>query len=99
MKRAAPDGTVTATLDRAGLWAMQTPQGFRAELLVDAYRRAVAEDWPATDDAAIVERAGHRVRLVEGEAVNFKITHPEDRSVGRLAVPVPLSGTPQEPDR
>ena len=78
VKRATPEGEVAATVERAGLWGAQTPQGFRYSLLFNAYRRAVAEEWPVTDDAAVVERAGHRVRLIEGEAVNFKVTRPED---------------------
>ncbi|MHB9026300.1 MAG: 2-C-methyl-D-erythritol 4-phosphate cytidylyltransferase [Armatimonadota bacterium] len=78
LKRASPDGEVIATVDREGLWGAQTPQGFRAGLLLAAYERAMREDWQVTDDASIVERAGHRVSLVAGEAVNFKITHPED---------------------
>ena len=78
LKRAADDGSVTATVDRDRLWGAQTPQGARASLLLEAYARAVAEAWPVTDDASVIERAGHRVQLVEGEAMNFKITHPED---------------------
>jgi len=78
VKRAAPDNAVAATVPRAGLWGAQTPQGFRYELLLAAYRRAVAEDWAVTDDASVVEQAGHRVYLVEGEAMNFKITRPGD---------------------
>jgi 2-C-methyl-D-erythritol 4-phosphate cytidylyltransferase/2-C-methyl-D-erythritol 2,4-cyclodiphosphate synthase len=78
LKRASAEGDVLATVDREGLWGAQTPQGFRTGLLLAAYARAMREDWQVTDDAAVVERAGHRVRLVEGEAVNFKITRPED---------------------
>ena len=78
LKRADADGAVAGTIAREGLWGAQTPQGFRVPLLSAAYTRAIAEDWPATDDAEIVERFGHRVHLVEGDAMNFKITHPED---------------------
>lgn len=93
VKRAAPEGFVEATLPREGLWGAQTPQGFRFPLLFDAYRRAVAEDWPVTDDAAVVERAGHRVHLVEGEVMNFKITRPEDLALAeRLATGPPRTG-------
>lgn len=93
VKRATPEGEVTATLDRRELWGMQTPQGFRADWLLAAYERAIAEDWPATDDAAIMERAGHRVCLVEGDAMNFKITRPEDLALAeRLLAPPPRTG-------
>lgn len=86
VKRATPEGDVKATLARDRLWGAQTPQGFRYRLLFDAYQRAVAEDWPVTDDAGVVERAGHRVHLVEGEVVNFKITCPEDLALAERLV-------------
>jgi 2-C-methyl-D-erythritol 4-phosphate cytidylyltransferase len=62
------------TVDRTGLVAVQTPQAFRAAAL----RAAHAEDGEATDDAALVERAGGRVVLVPGAPENIKITHPHD---------------------
>lgn len=93
LKRATPDGQVDATVDRNQLWGAQTPQGFRTDLIVDAYAKAIAEDWPVTDDAAVAERAGHRVHLVEGEAMNFKITRPEDLALAeRLLVGIPRTG-------
>jgi 2-C-methyl-D-erythritol 4-phosphate cytidylyltransferase len=67
--------TIEATVPRAGLWRAQTPQAFRRDWLEDAHRTAVGR---ATDDAALVEAAGHAVRLVPGEAVNFKITTRDD---------------------
>lgn len=71
--------SVTATVDRAGLWSVQTPQGFRTDLL----RRAHAEggDADATDDAALVERVGGGVEVVRGERRNVKITTEEDVEV------------------
>lgn len=74
------DGAVT-TVDRDGLWAAQTPQAFRAALFREAVKRAVAEGFVGTDDASLVERLGVPVRLVEGEALNFKITCAQDFSV------------------
>ena len=67
-------GTVETTPDRASLVAVQTPQGFRA----DALRAAHASGADATDDAALVEAAGGRVVVVDGDAVNRKITDPDD---------------------
>ncbi|WP_249138475.1 2-C-methyl-D-erythritol 4-phosphate cytidylyltransferase [Phycicoccus avicenniae] len=67
-------GFVTGTPDRAGLRAVQTPQGFPLALL----RAAHASGQVATDDAALVERTGHRVLVVEGDALAFKVTTPED---------------------
>ena len=68
------DGTqrVTATLDRAALVAVQTPQAFGAEVL----RRAHAAGGEATDDAALVEALGATVRVVPGDPRNLKITTP-----------------------
>jgi 2-C-methyl-D-erythritol 4-phosphate cytidylyltransferase len=77
LKRGA-DGWVAETVDRRGLWAVQTPQAFRADLLREAHRRAAAERHLATDDAGLVEWLGARVRLVPGEPDNLKITRPED---------------------
>jgi 2-C-methyl-D-erythritol 4-phosphate cytidylyltransferase len=82
LKRGA-DGWVRATVARDGLWAVQTPQAFAAALLREAHRRAAAEAITATDDAALVERLGARVRLVPGLPGNVKITRPEDLPLAR----------------
>lgn len=71
----ADDGRVTATIDRAGKWAAQTPQMFRLGLLRPAL--AVAGD-AVTDESSAIEALGHAPRLVPGEAENFKITWPGD---------------------
>jgi 2-C-methyl-D-erythritol 4-phosphate cytidylyltransferase/2-C-methyl-D-erythritol 2,4-cyclodiphosphate synthase len=75
------DGLIVATPDRAGLWAMQTPQVFTAALLRRAYAAAAREGWLATDDAALVERLGAKVAIVPGCYRNLKITTPEDLAV------------------
>ncbi len=72
------DGVVEATLERAGLWAVQTPQGFHASLLREAHEKAIRDGVTGTDDAMLVERLGHAVRVVRGLAANVKITTPED---------------------
>ncbi|MEZ0325174.1 MAG: 2-C-methyl-D-erythritol 4-phosphate cytidylyltransferase [Fimbriimonas sp.] len=63
------------TLDRRELWAMQTPQGARTELLREAFQRVKAEK---TDEMALLEAIGVNPRLVQGDPNNFKITTPED---------------------
>lgn len=63
-------------LDRSSLRAVQTPQAFDARLLLEAYAQPF--DPTFTDDASVVERLGHSVTLVEGEAANLKITRPMD---------------------
>lgn len=67
-------GVITGTPQRASLRAIQTPQGFAAEVLRDAYLSGSV----ATDDAALVEAAGHDVVVVPGDPLAFKITTPED---------------------
>jgi len=68
---------VVATVDRSDLVGVQTPQGFRADVL----RRAHAGGGDATDDAGLVEAAGGTVVVVEGERENLKVTWPEDLAV------------------
>lgn len=72
------DGLISRTLDRGTIWLAQTPQVFRTSLLQRAYEQARQERHTATDDAALVERLGVRVRIVKGEDTNRKITTPDD---------------------
>ena len=80
LKRSSADGLVGATVGRDALWAAQTPQTFRTELLRRAYEAVEGE---VTDDAAAVERLGHRVRIVPGDPYNIKLTTREDLDVAR----------------
>ena len=66
------------TLDRSGLWAIQTPQAFRRAALERALDVDDATLAAATDDAWLVERAGGKVRVVEGPPENLKVTTPRD---------------------
>jgi 2-C-methyl-D-erythritol 4-phosphate cytidylyltransferase len=77
------DGWVKETVDRDGLWAVQTPQAFRASLLREAHRRAAADGVLGTDEASLVERLGVRVRLVPGLPGNIKLTRPADLPLAR----------------
>lgn len=77
------DGVVESTLDRSALWAVQTPQGFRAPLLREAHEKARRDGIVGTDDAMLVERLGHPVRVVPGLAENVKITTPADLRTAR----------------
>ena len=76
-------GVVETTLDRSTLWAVQTPQGFRAPLLREAHEKAIRDGIVGTDDAMLVERLGHPVRVVPGLAENVKITTPADLRAAR----------------
>ena len=78
IKRASENGQVLETLDRSELYAMQTPQGFKAEDLFAAHRKAAVENYLATDDAALVEYWGKPVYLTEGSRENLKLTTPVD---------------------
>lgn len=69
---------VFGTLQRNQLWSVQTPQGFRRELLMKAHIEAEKNNDFATDDSALVEKLGVNVRVVDGEYTNIKITTPED---------------------
>jgi 2-C-methyl-D-erythritol 4-phosphate cytidylyltransferase len=71
-------GFADSTPERASLFAAQTPQAFRAELIKAALKDAVDQGLALTDDCAAVERLGMRVKLVEGDARNRKITLPSD---------------------
>ncbi len=75
LKRAA-DGIVTGTVAREGLWRVQTPQGFRFALILAAHRAMAGQS--LTDDGAVAEAAGLRVRLVPGAEENLKVTTPDD---------------------
>jgi 2-C-methyl-D-erythritol 4-phosphate cytidylyltransferase len=74
MKRVDVEGAIVETVDRDGLWAVQTPQGFRLDVL----RAAHAAKAEATDDAGLVEAAGGRVVVVPGDRRNLKVTDPAD---------------------
>jgi len=74
LKRVGDDRLVVETVDRSGLWAVQTPQGFRLDVL----RAAHAGEPEATDDAGLVEANGGRVVVVPGDRRNLKVTDPAD---------------------
>ena len=83
--RRTGDGLVTGSVNRDDLWRAQTPQAFRMKTLVDAYAA-----WPsgeeATDEATVVQRAGGRVRIVEGDARLMKLTYPEDFAMAEMMI-------------
>jgi len=71
------EGCIVGTVDRDGLWRAQTPQGFRYADILKAHR-AASDETSLTDDAAVAERAGLAVRLVEGDPANLKVTTTAD---------------------
>jgi 2-C-methyl-D-erythritol 4-phosphate cytidylyltransferase len=75
--------TVEATVDREGLWLVQTPQAFSRDLLWEAHEKARRDGFTGTDDAVLVERLGVPVAMVPGLPQNVKITTPEDLRIAR----------------
>jgi 2-C-methyl-D-erythritol 4-phosphate cytidylyltransferase len=78
LKEVDANGAIVRTVDRAMLWRAQTPQGFPRAMIVDAHHRARAERVTATDDAALCERLGQSVRVVQGSERALKVTDEGD---------------------
>jgi 2-C-methyl-D-erythritol 4-phosphate cytidylyltransferase len=76
VKEVQPSCVVEGTLPRGQLWAAQTPQVFRDDILREAHQRA--QQGEATDDAALVEKLGYQVRVFEGSPRNIKVTTAAD---------------------
>ncbi|HCX64573.1 MAG TPA: 2-C-methyl-D-erythritol 4-phosphate cytidylyltransferase [Eubacteriaceae bacterium] len=79
---------VKDTPNRAELWAVQTPQTFRYDLLVEAHEQARASDYTGTDDAMLVEKLGHSIKIVKGHYDNIKITTPEDLIIAESIIKI-----------
>ncbi|MBS0183325.1 MAG: 2-C-methyl-D-erythritol 4-phosphate cytidylyltransferase [Nitrospira sp.] len=82
VKQVGADHVIERTIDRQSLWLAQTPQAFRRDWLLAAHRKAHAEGVRATDDAYLIEWAGHTVCVVEGSGENIKVTRSEDLVIG-----------------
>ena len=98
LKRVDSEKTIQETVSREQLWEAQTPQVFRRQLLLDAY--AQQGNFEATDDAQLVERIGHKVTVVPGSSINFKITTKEDLRLAAQALkalPKPKLSGPTHP--
>jgi 2-C-methyl-D-erythritol 4-phosphate cytidylyltransferase len=84
IKAVDANGVVLGTPERAGLRAVQTPQGFATDLLIRAYEHAGAGGF--TDDASLVEHVGERVQLIDGDPLAFKITTQLDLLLAKALV-------------
>ena len=84
IKAVDDSGAVLGTPERAGLRAVQTPQGFATDLLLRAYQQAGTADF--TDDASLVERVGGQVQVVDGDPLAFKITTQLDLLLAQAIV-------------
>ena len=78
VKMGGADGTLAGTVDRSRLWAAQTPQIFRYDILLRAHREVTAD---VTDDASMLEALGLPVKLYPGSPLNIKVTTPEDLNI------------------
>ncbi|MBA2492768.1 MAG: 2-C-methyl-D-erythritol 4-phosphate cytidylyltransferase [Gammaproteobacteria bacterium] len=88
LKRADRENRIDQTVERTALWHALTPQMFRLSVLHAALQAAIEADVAVTDEAAAVERAGLRPRLVEGRGDNIKITHPQDLALAERILAV-----------
>jgi 2-C-methyl-D-erythritol 4-phosphate cytidylyltransferase len=83
---------VKDTPNRSDLWAAQTPQGFEVKLLKQCHDQGKSQGWEVTDDAALFEKCGLPVQIVEGEETNLKVTTPVDLSVAEFILSQRESG-------
>lgn len=92
----AREGRILHTEDRREIWLVQTPQVFQFSLIYQAYLHAQKEKFYGTDDAALVERMGKEVSVVEGDYYNIKITTPEDLRIAEFLLShyFPVNGEP-----
>lgn len=75
---------VRDTPERSNLWAAQTPQGFEVQLLKKCHEEGREKGWEVTDDAALFEKCGLPVQIVEGEETNLKVTTPVDLALAEF---------------
>lgn len=76
--KSVKNGTVCDTLDRSCLFAAQTPQTFRYDIILEAYKKAMSDGMSFTDDCAVAEYCGVKVHITNGSKKNVKLTLPED---------------------
>jgi 2-C-methyl-D-erythritol 4-phosphate cytidylyltransferase len=81
IKVAGDNRLVTETPARYNLWAVQTPQVFRFDIIAESYRQAKGE---VTDDASLVEQLGYKVKLYMGSYANIKVTTPDDLALAEI---------------
>jgi 2-C-methyl-D-erythritol 4-phosphate cytidylyltransferase len=84
LKEADDNGFIRKTIDRSRTYQIQTPQVFKAEIIKELHKKAELDNLQVTDDCAIAEQYGIRVKITEGSYNNLKITTPEDMAVGEI---------------
>jgi 2-C-methyl-D-erythritol 4-phosphate cytidylyltransferase len=83
IKTVSKEGFVIKTLERDSLWNVQTPQTFKYDLIVKAYREGMNKKLCGYDDATFLEHMGKKVKVIEGSPYNIKITTPEDLIIAK----------------
>lgn len=86
IKRINEQQMVVETPSRKFVWQTQTPQVFRKALILEAYQEARENNFVGTDDSSLVERLGKKVKMVQGDQSNFKITYPLDLEMAKLLI-------------
>jgi 2-C-methyl-D-erythritol 4-phosphate cytidylyltransferase len=86
LKRADKDGFASESLDREGVFAMQTPQIFSRSLLLSAYDQIERDNISITDEVSALQHLGRKVMLVPADDVNLKITFPADLALAELVL-------------
>ena len=84
IKICTSEGYIIDTPNRSTLWLAQTPQCFKYDVIMKAYKKAYDEGYTGTDDSVLVEKTGVKVKMVEGDYNNIKITTPEDLYIGEV---------------
>ena len=82
IKQTDSEDFVTRTVDRNGLWRVQTPQAFQYAILAEAFQKAMNDSYYGTDEGSLLEYAGKKLKIIEGSELNIKITRPEDLILG-----------------
>jgi 2-C-methyl-D-erythritol 4-phosphate cytidylyltransferase / 2-C-methyl-D-erythritol 2,4-cyclodiphosphate synthase len=96
IQRVSRRGRVLATPPREELYAIQTPQGFRTEILRSALRQARESGFVGTDESSAVRRAGHPVVVVAGSPLNIKVTRPADLALAEILLKTQSGQQPQD---
>ncbi|HEY1081476.1 MAG TPA: 2-C-methyl-D-erythritol 4-phosphate cytidylyltransferase [Prosthecobacter sp.] len=81
IKRVDEEGRITESIDRTGVWVMETPQVFRKEMLISAYEKVIRDGALVTDEVSAIQHGGGDVHVVENTSPNPKITFPSDLSL------------------
>ena len=81
LKQIDQNGFIANTINREVTYNIQTPQTFKYDIILSAHKKAIEDDFETTDDCAVAEHCGVRIKLAEGSYDNIKLTTPEDLTV------------------